>query len=1596
MAIKGGYAPPGVYTQSVFENPSPQATNLTTVPVFIGTGRETVISNGIALTRGSSATTDQQIVEEDATGRAVLSKNADGTYVLGDFNGTSKQLRVKLWPIVTGDGTATVSMTPGSVSVSVNSTPVVVLGVNGEDGIVSISVAPKSTDQVYVSYFFDRTDTLINEEDLSNQVTSDRSILRNTVSATFDYALTAATNSLVLLVDGATKTISLPTTDTNRSENLARIVNSINAGSVGTLEASVYTDNLGVENLELSAAGSLVVGSGTANGVLGLFDGQTGTIRNKVFYTNYSPIVDGSNGGITTTDVSKITVLVNGAPVTASTVDGSTGAITLSSAPAVGATVAVTYYYNSFRDQFDYLPARGVTQILRVSDVPVGGSPASLYDEDVSWVLKDDKIIWGSAALITSVENSTFSIGKASASISDEKIYLAECAPVVAISGGSSVVSSTTFKLPYQPVDGSGGGVPTSRTDLVQIKVGYNIADAIGNSAVSVARVNPSDSTVTLSSAVSAGQKVYATFYYNVLQDQSLSAEGGYTLTSATAGRSGVGTYKVSRAGSDLFNLRYAGKGSDLTLTSLNFPSGSELQSDAKFSSGVPVEENITVQIESVEGNPAIYVNKGFGPYALGDLDFDLELNGVSIETFSTNASQHLATIVGNALPYTVESNNTNLGNIDGSLLLEIDGQAVTVDVSAVNADVSDFVSALNTASTSVSASYTAMGRLGAKTVHIFAGSFDDLTIGYVGITALGVVARTEVTITIPNGDYTAAELAAEIQDGIITEFDGLLSNSGAGTTNLTCTADSLGRMVFTLEDVGTGDLYGYIEFVSSADDLAVVIGVDVDAADGTQSKFGILPIADFTTTDLSGVGDGEPLKSRLILKNRFMPGIGYIPPNDTLGVSVIGGDLMTLAGLTSDMSCKARALAKSKDIVLPLRNGWSSKDTITSQSAVIFYDGTGAESANNVLILIVNGETKTITFSATGAGVTTNLSDIADDITTVISTATAEVRGDLIILTQPLDANAYIEVGNGSANAAFDLNEGDVFTSDTVPASNLASALMSHVVSNGVLALRNYLFSTDIQSLSGVYGNYYGKYAVSYTHYDAVNRSYVGFETLDVGVSSNILFLSSTGVNEQGSGLYLKAGDGSVGEDPYQGFFVTSDNPAGSGSANTSRINDGTGEDGVVGQTYVDSVTGFSFTLLEREGGLQYATGVNATLSFVSSTTIKTNNTLPVNVIPGVLLSVSNTTGVSVGDTLVVETFAKGGNEPTIGQTYYLDLVRSKTAFGTAVFNRIADVIAEFGDISPQNTLSMAAYYAFINGSSSIALKQIPLEDGQIEITTEQMLQALQEIEGEVLPGVLPLVIVPLIPANDILLAELSKHCDLQSSLRYRAERTAIVGFGAGTLPEAAQRMARNTKNSRVRLVYPDIVSSTLTNARGVTQTFLLDGRYMAVALSAATTTQTIDSATPWTNRSVVGFDTLSRNLDAVSANQTANAGVTVLQQRGGQIIVRHGLTTDVSSILTKTPTVIQISDDIHRRCRTLLDGYIGEKFTSGVTGQIEGRVNALFQQLVRDQIIDSYTGLSVVQDPEDPTGLLIEVYYRPVFPLLYIQFTFYVRSSN
>jgi hypothetical protein len=138
--------------------------------------------------------------------------------------------------------------------------------------------------------------------------------------------------------------------------------------------------------------------------------------------------------------------------------------------------------------------------------------------------------------------------------------------------------------------------------------------------------------------------------------------------------------------------------------------------------------------------------------------------------------------------------------------------------------------------------------------------------------------------------------------------------------------------------------------------------------------------------------------------------------------------------------------------------------------------------------------------------------------------------------------------------------------------------------------------------------------------------------------------------------------------------------------------------------------VTGLTFTLLEREGGIDYPTGADAQISFKVGTVFTSNANIPTPAIPGVSLIVSNTLDTSIGDTALVEVFNKEGNEPNLGQVYYVDFTRIRTEFNTRTFSSLADVISTYGEISPNNSLSLGALLAFSNGATAIACKQVQL----------------------------------------------------------------------------------------------------------------------------------------------------------------------------------------------------------------------------------------------------------------------------------------------
>lgn len=1603
MAIEGSYLPPGVYTSTVFENQNINQANLQgRVPTLIGVGRQTIESKGNLLVRGSSAVVDQRIVEEDPTGRMIAGENPDGSYIYQGFDGEVNQLQVRHWPIVTGDGSGTTSTVPSSVSVSINGVSTVVLSVNGSEGILTLAEAPKQGDDVRVSYFFNREDTLVEGEDLSSQVSAQATEILGSNSS---FVIDAASNTLIITVDGVTSVITLPNgAQGDRANSLQRVIATINGAGVASLEADSYTDANGDDNLLLTANGSILVGNGTANTAIGVYVNQTGSSRSRTFFTQYSPIVDGTNSGVVTTSVDTVTVRVNGVVVTPESVDGASGSITLALPPVVGSTVSVDYHHNTFRDQFDFIPGRDITSLDRVSLVASGGGAAAQFVEGVDFVLSDDKVVWGSATVASAgtVQNGAVSFGanQVAPSLRDERAYLLECSSVVTNTIPARVLPNV-FQLPFQPVDGTGSGKPTSRTDLVTVRTGVTISDALINSPAVVTKVDPQTSQVTLSASVPTNHKVFASFYYSSIQDRFGS--NAYTVEVASAGASGIGTYSVSNAGVSLHNVTLTSKGADLEEVTLSFPSGSEAASGARISGTSAVAENVTVEITNYDETPAVFFTEGFGdffivPSSSDTLELEADLQAITVDfsgPMGASRNGHISTLVGGVLPYDVASNGTNYGNTATTRAMTLTVDGVTLGEASINGvgdDVETWVAEINSQAALSAPTYTGMSAFTAWEAK--ANGYASFKFRFVGDSnGASAVATASIAVAVYlNADDIAAAVSASISAAILADIVG--ANADFTGLDLTCSADNTGRLVFSLDSLPVAnDTYGFIEFI--ADDetsFLSIAGVDFDTenattnGNGTQTKFGFLPVAAHSRTTLTS---GE-LRDRLILKNRTVVGNRFYPVAD-LGVSVDQGTKVSDAGFSAGDSIVASRTSTTDAPSILLRLGWDEVDALGIPAKTLYSAG---DDQNDTIILEIDGATVTITLNdATAQGNLTSIADILTDISADLGvSATAHLEGAGIrIVNATAEIGSYIKVGAGNGNSTFNVTEGDSASVSGVSAKTVASALMSNSVAKANFATA--LFSIE-PKVDSVVGSFTEK-AISYTYENEVGREFVGFESLSTGTGSALEVTGGNLATTRGSGTKLVVGSGAVGENAYQGFFVTSDNASGSGSANDSVLNDGVGSDGVVGQTYVDSVTGLTFTLLAREGGLAYPTGADATVTFKVSTTVTTDANIPQNLIPGVSLVVANTLETQVGDTATVETFNKLGREPAIGQVYYVDFTRVRSLFNTRTFSSLADVIATYGPLSPENSLSLGAYLAFSNGAVAVACKQIELDAGQTVVTEDQVVEAITEVEGEIVPGLSPSVIIPLYPATSAILSAISNHCDIQSSSRYRSERRAVVGVRAGTQPKDAQLLAQATGSSRVCLVYPDLATISFVDETSTTQSFLVGGEYVAAAVALATSNESIDSATPWTGRSINGFASLGRSLDEVDANATANAGVTVLHQRASAIKVRHGLTTNMTSLLTKTPTVIQIADDVQIRSRNLLSRYIGVKFVPQVVQQIEGRLNAFFKQLVRDQIISTYTGLAVTRDPEDPTQLNIEVFYKPVYPLLYIQFTFVVQGS-
>lgn len=1528
------YVPPAVYSRTLTESSIAALVSGLRIPTLIGVGQEELDQLDLELVRGSSSTLDQQIVNEDVTLSWVVDDRNPNNPILGANDGTLLRFRVKNTPIVDGQGLGRTANDVKSVTVTVNGLPVAVGQVRGALGEVVLQVPPQPTDTVRCTYFFHRGDTAFTD-DVSAQVTSEKAVLTSPGYAPFSittgvndtfklkvnggaektvtflpspavqaqvtiagadsnggvtykavaygtsgnsiqvrHVVAGNSTPLTISVTGSQITVNVATdsgglatstataiatavglygpasalvtaaaTGTGASITAAagytNLVGGVDGGSASSLKSqidsaaisgltsTVYTGPDGLDHLRLSADISVEVTSGSANGILGFSNGAK-TSRNALFQVFNRPIVDGSSGGITTTDPSKVVVKVNGLQVIPTAVDGKNGTVLLPSAPTPGAVVTISYYANTWQDTFDYLPDTLVTNVIRAGISPGRNDYIQGQDFVVSNPSPDVSIIhWGTSYSVSSTTRTPgaepFDDSQITPTLVDDKLYLSACERFIDTSVVPAVTSSNTFLLPATPTMGNGRDTPlnlstyqsatnaksavaSNRPDLVEVRVGRDLADALGRPAAKVLSVDAASRKVVLKDAVPADFKAFATFWYNRITDDT------FILTCKTPGPIGTGQYEVfsSSTNSNLFQVRFKQKSVSLT-DIVQWPRGVEQVPDAFHFGGSPVSETVTVTFGQSSATRAEFTSKGASPYS-----------------FFTPSSATWRTALNGA------------GTVSTNLATATRAYMVSKPVN------------LSSGSFTIAASATAL----------------ELTID-----------GTNISVSLTSGSRTPAQVATEVNAAIDAHANFL----GTAPNNLFAPLASAGNQA-------------YFVLRSASVPASLPGGFDHKAKVAIRQGTAETALG-FTTFQSASGTTGAVNKAATVLGSKAGPFVWTAGVNDKLKVRVNGVDYTVTI---QSASTAASAVIADINAVIPASQGAASVGTLD------------------------------------------NLDKIR--LTSALNTE----QSSIVIL-------------DGSANEVLGFNQGDFAGQTKVTAQEVCNRLMDTA-------------SFAVSSWPTV--NASGAVAYPLT---VDGQTYIKIDSLTTGTASSISFVDGSNSAFNATGVQIAPGtDGDSGSNAYNNFTVSSSNPDGSAGV------------GVPGQTYTDAKTGLRFTVLPATDG-SYTNGGSFDLEV--SSTWKVTPSVPYYGVPGLELVVSNTVNVGENDTATLITYNPGGVEPKNGDFYFVSYRYLKQDFSTRIFRQFKTIEANYGKLSAENRVTLGAYLAILNGAVLVGIKQVLKVPNTNQASAQAFTDAIQELATPLPGNIKPDILVPLSTDTSVY-SFLTQHCEIMSNIRNSSERMGFIGFASGTSPTNAQTIARSLVSQRMVAFYPDSSVITLQNEYGETFETLVDGTFFAAAVAGSAVSPAVDVATPYTRRRIQGFTRIPRIMDAVEANQTAVAGVTILEDLDPIVRIRHGLTTNMESNLTRLPTVTQIADYTSQQTRSVLDAYVGTKFLASRVSEVEVSMTSLFKQLVQQEIVAAFTGIAAEIDPVDPTVMRAEAFYQPIFPLLYLVLTFNLRS--
>lgn len=232
-----------------------------------------------------------------------------------------------------------------------------------------------------------------------------------------------------------------------------------------------------------------------------------------------------------------------------------------------------------------------------------------------------------------------------------------------------------------------------------------------------------------------------------------------------------------------------------------------------------------------------------------------------------------------------------------------------------------------------------------------------------------------------------------------------------------------------------------------------------------------------------------------------------------------------------------------------------------------------------------------------------------------------------------------------------------------------------------------------------------------------------------------------------------------------------------------------------------------------------------------------------------------------------------------------------------------------------------------------------------------------------------------------------------------------AIYGEDSSTDTTKATKATLQSHAATLRGRYGGIVAeqgvlvntSRFTRALpGLGGTISVGGQYVAAAIAGMLASRPTSSTL--TRKVVAGFIALTDPRDLAEKNADATAGLLVIEQKGQNLFVRHGVTLDNSTSAKRELSVVRSKHRVIESVRDTIDRQlIGNLLADDdAPGIVEATVIAVLESLVGERDIVSYTGVQARMTSLEPTTIQVRFSYRPAFPVNYIDVVFSLDLSS